>query len=160
MVNELDTNLKHFARVVKDQLGKDIENIPGAGAAGGLGAGLLAFTRAELKPGFEIVRRETKLDDFVQQSDLVITGEGKIDYQTQFGKTPIGVTRVAKQYGKPVIAIAGTLGEGYPELYKLGFDAIFSIVDKPMTLKEALITAPQLLERCAQSVMRLWMSER
>ena len=158
MVQELDANLKYFAGLLKGQLDKDVENIPGTGAAGGLGAGLLAFTRADLHSGFEIVRRETHLDEHVKQADLVITGEGKIDYQTQFGKTPMGVCRVAKQYGKPVIAFAGTLGEGYTELYKLGFDAIFSIVDKPMTLKEALITAPQLLERCAQSVMCLWIA--
>lgn len=160
MVQQLDTNLKHFAKLVKEQLYRDVDTIPGAGAAGGLGAGFLAFTRAVLKPGFEIVRQETKLDDRIQWADLVITGEGKIDFQTQFGKTPMGVARVAKKYGKPVIAIAGTLGEGYQELYNLGFDAIFSIIDKPLSLKEALLTAPQLLERCARSCIRLYLSKQ
>jgi len=160
MVQKLDTNLKHFAKLVKEQLNKDVDTIPGAGAAGGLGAGFLAFTQAVLKPGFEIVRRETKLDDHIQWADLVITGEGKIDFQTQFGKTPMGVARVAKKYDKPVIAIAGTLGEGYQELYFLGFDSIVSIIDKPMSLQEALITAPQLLERSARSVIQLWISKK
>jgi len=157
MVLQLDENLKHFARIVKKQLGKDIDHIPGAGAAGGLGAGFLAFTKALLLPGFEIVRRETKLDDHVQWADLVITGEGKIDDQTQFGKTPMGVARTAKKYGKKVIAIAGTLGEGYQELYNLGFDAILSVIDKPMNLREALIVAPELIKRSAHSLMRLYL---
>jgi glycerate 2-kinase len=158
MVSKLDQNLKHFAEVVQHQMGKDIESIPGAGAAGGLGAGLLAFTNAVLKPGFEIVRSETNLDKQIKWADLIITGEGKMDSQTCFGKTPVGVARISKQFGKTVVAITGTLGEGYQELYSYGFDAIFSILDKPMTLNEALITAPQLLERCGRSVIRLWKS--
>ncbi len=156
MAKHLDNNLKHFTQVVKKQLGKEVDNIPGAGAAGGLGAGFIAFTDAILKPGFEIICRETRLEDHMQWADLVITGEGKMDYQTQFGKTPVGVSRIAKKYDKPVIAIAGTLGEGYQELCTYGFDAIFSIIDKPMSLDEALIIAPQLLERCANSIIRLW----
>src|SRR5690606_17853192 len=112
MVQELDRNIKHFADIISSQIGKEVETVPGSGAAGGLGAGLLAFTNASLKPGFEIVRKETKLDEHIRWADLVITGEGKIDIQTQYGKTPIGVAKVTKMYQKPVIAIAGTLGEG------------------------------------------------
>jgi glycerate kinase len=107
--------------------------------------------------GFELVRQETGLDEAVEWADLVITGEGKIDDQTQYGKTPMGVAGVAKKYDRPVIAIAGTLGEGYQELYPLGFDAILSIIDKPMALNEALINAPHLLERCARSAIRLFL---
>lgn len=157
MVDKLDKNLKHLAKIINDQLKKDIEDIPGAGAAGGLGAGLMAFLDAKLLKGFEIVRHETKLDSSVDWADLVITGEGKVDVQTQYGKTPMGVTGVAKKYNKPVIAIAGTLGEGYQELYPLGFDAIFSIIDKPMELREALINASYLIERCARSAIRLYL---
>jgi len=126
------------------------------GAAGGLGAGLMAFLNAQLKQGFVIIREETQLDKYVEWADLVITGEGKIDRQTQFGKTPIGVMRTAKAYGKPVVAVAGILGEGYEELYALGFDAIFSILDKPMNLEEALKKAPCLIERCMHSIIRLF----
>lgn len=158
MVQELDRNIKHFADIISSQIGKEVETVPGSGAAGGLGAGLLAFTNASLKPGFEIVRKETKLDEHIRWADLVITGEGKIDIQTQYGKTPIGVAKVTKMYQKPVIAIAGTLGEGYQDLYTYGFDAIVSIIDKPMPLNEALITAPQLLERSARSLIRMWIA--
>jgi glycerate 2-kinase len=157
MVERLDNNLKHLAVLIRDQLNMDVENIPGAGAAGGLGAGLLAFLAAKLMQGFEIIRQETKLDKEVEWADLVITGEGKIDVQTQYGKTPMGVAGVAKKFNKPVIAIAGTLGEGYQELYPLGFDAILSIMDKPMELKEALINAPYLIERCARSAIRMFL---
>jgi glycerate kinase len=156
MARELDRNLKHFADRIKEELGIEIESVPGAGAAGGLGGGLLAFTNASLEPGFDIVRRETGFDEQIAWADLIITGEGKMDAQTRYGKTPMGVAGAAKQFGKPVIAIAGTLGEGYQDLYAYGFDAISSIIDKPMLLNEAIITAPQLLERCARSVIRLW----
>ncbi len=155
MVKQLDANLAYFAGLVKSQLNREIDIIPGAGAAGGLGAGFLAFTPAVLQPGFEIVRHETRLDEHIHWADIVITGEGKIDFQTQFGKTPMGVAGAAKKSGKPVIAIAGTLGEGYQELYTLGFDAIFSIIDKPMTLNEALILSPELIERFSNSLIRL-----
>jgi glycerate kinase len=160
MVNKLDQNLEHFAKKVEDQLVINFKKIPGAGAAGGLGGGLIAFTQAKLKPGFDIIRQETGLDDYMQWADLVITGEGRIDTQTRFGKTPMGVAGIAKEYGKTVVAIAGTLGEGYQELFMCGFDAIFSIIDKPMSLNEAMITAPQLLERCGRSVIRLWNAGR
>jgi glycerate 2-kinase len=159
MMRELDRNLKHLAEVVAFQTGKKVDAIPGSGAAGGLGAGLLAFTNAVLKPGFEIVRQEVGLDEHIQWADLIITGEGKLDAQTRYGKTPMGVAGVAKTYNKPVIAIAGTLGEGYQELYPLGFNAIFSAIDKPMSLHEALITAPELLERCARNIIRLWVDK-
>ncbi len=155
MVEKLDDNLRHVARLFKQQTGKDVEKIPGAGAAGGLGAGLLAFTGAIIQSGFEVISKENDFENHIQWADLIITGEGKIDSQTQFGKTPAGVAKVAKKYGKPVIAIAGTLGEGYMELYPLGFDAICSFIDKPMSLHEAIIKAPQLLERCAYNIVRL-----
>jgi glycerate kinase len=134
--------------------GKDVEKIPGAGAAGGLGAGLLAFTGAIIQSGFEVISKENDFENHIQWADLIITGEGKIDSQTQFGKTPAGVAKVAKKYGKPVIAIAGTLGEGYMELYpRVLMQLLF--YDKPMSLHEAIIKAPQLLERCAYNIVRL-----
>ena len=160
MTKKLDANLKHYANLVLEQTGKEIDSVQGAGAAGGLGAGLLVLTEAKLKPGFEIVRNEIKLDEKIRRADLIITGEGKLDSQTKYGKTPIGVARVAKIYSKPVVAIAGTLGEGYQELYNYGFNAIFSILDKPMTIDEALITAPDLLERCGRNIIRLWITSK
>lgn len=155
MVKKLDENLIHLAAVIKKYLKTDLANIQGAGAAGGLAGGLMAFAGAKLKPGFQIVREIANLDQHVKWADLVITGEGKIDNQTQYGKTPMGVAGVAKLYRKPVIAFAGTLGEGYEELYHLGFDAILSIIDKPISLREALIFAPELLVRCVRNAIRL-----
>ncbi|MBN1596667.1 MAG: glycerate kinase [Bacteroidales bacterium] len=160
MVEKLDNNLKHLAGKIRQQLNIDIENIEGSGAAGGLGGGLMAFTKAILKPGFDIIRHETHLDEFIKKTDIVFTGEGKIDDQTQYGKTPMGVAGVAKKYNKPVIAIAGTLGEGYQLLYNLGFDSIVSVIDKPMQLNEALITASELVERTTRSLVRTLLIQR
>ena len=155
MAEQLDENLNHFARLIQEQLNLTVETIPGAGAAGGLGAGFLAFTGAVLHPGFDVVCRETRLNKHIQWADLVITGEGKIDYQTQFGKTPAGVAEISKKYNKPVIALAGSLGERYTDLYKLGFTAIVSILDKPGSLEEAIGITPRLLEQCAFAIMKL-----
>ncbi len=152
MVEELDKNLTHFANKIKEKLGKEIDNIPGAGAAGGLGAGLMAFCNGKLQVGFEIVANETMLSQYCHWADVVITGEGKIDFQTKFGKTPQGVANAAKNFNKPVIAVAGTLGDDYNSLYNSGFDAIFSIVDSPMSLDEALVNAPQLLENIGETI--------
>lgn len=155
MCESLDRNLHHLAELIREQLGQDVEHLPGAGAAGGLGAGLIAFTGAKLSPGFEIVSRETGLENQVTWADYVITGEGRIDAQTQFGKTPMGVAKLALKYKKPVIALAGTLGEGYADLYQCGFSAILSVLDQPMDLKEALERTPVLIERTVRSVIRL-----
>ena len=116
----------------------------------------MAFTNARLQPGFEMVSQITRLEEEIRKADLVITGEGKIDRQTQYGKTPLGVARLARKHNKPVVAIAGTLGEGYTQLFSYGFDGIYSIIDQPMDLEEALRTAPERIERLAESLMRTW----
>lgn len=154
MIIKLDRNLEHFANKIKEFIGKDINNLPGAGAAGGLGAGLVAFAGASLKPGFEIISEITNLEDQIKWCDLVITGEGKIDYQTKFGKTPIGVSRLAKKYKKPVIVIAGTIGRGYEELYDEGITAIYSIVNGPISLDEAIKNGPDLLRKLSINLAR------
>ena len=128
MVQLLDANRSHVAEVVKQQLGKDIRDVPGAGAAGGLGAGLLIFTQAVLRKGIEIVIEYTGLQGKLDDADVVFTGEGGIDFQTKFGKTPYGVAQAAKEAGKSVIAIAGYVGEGIDTLYTEGIDAVFGIV--------------------------------
>lgn len=155
MVQKLDKGLKNLAERVSLDLYKDIEDIPGAGAAGGLGAGFVAFLNGTLKKGVDIVIEETQLEEHCRWADFVITGEGKIDYQTKFGKTPQGVARMAKQFNGSVIAVAGTLGENYQELYKTGFDVILSIVDKPMELEEALKNAPELLENSGYTIGKM-----
>ncbi|MBN1116331.1 MAG: glycerate kinase [Bacteroidales bacterium] len=152
MVHNLDKNLQHYASKIKMQLKKDIAEVPGAGAAGGLGAGLMAFLNARLKSGFEIVQEAVNLHEHCKWADIVITGEGKIDEQTQFGKTPQGVANIARKYNKNVIAVAGTLGEGYEKLYNSGFDSIWPITNKPMSLEESIQNAPMLLEHFGMAV--------
>lgn len=154
MVKVLDKNLEHYGHVIEEQLGVSIIDYPGAGAAGGLGGGLLAFLNAKLKRGIDIVIDITRLEDKIRDADLVITAEGKIDYQTAFGKTPFGVAQLAKKYGIPVIAFAGSLGSGTDILYENGFNSIFSIIDKPMALEESIRDCDMLLENISERAMR------
>lgn len=152
MVKLLDENLSHYAAIIRRSLGVDVESVPGAGAAGGLGAGLMAFCQAILKRGVELVIQAVGLDERVRSSDLVITGEGKLDFQTGFGKVPYGVAQVAKRYGKLVIAIAGQLGEGSEKCREWGIDACFAIVNRPMSEQEAMAETLLLLKRTAEEL--------
>ena len=155
MVIELDKGLENYSNIIKNDLGKDIKDIKGGGAAGGLGAGLMVFLNGEMKSGIDIVIESTQLEEKIKSVDLVITGEGSIDYQTQFGKTSYGVAKLAKKYNKPLIAICGSIGEGVESLYDDGFTSIFSIGDKPMTLEESMERTPELLEKITENIMRL-----
>ena len=154
-VQQLDANLAHYADVVKAQLGKDVRDLPGAGAAGGLGAGLMIFTHAVLQRGIEIVIEHTGLKQKLEGADLVFTGEGGIDFQTKFGKTPYGVAATAKASGKKVIALAGYIGEGIDTLYAEGFDAIFSIIPGAGELKKLLKDGPANVERTCENIARV-----
>jgi glycerate kinase len=154
MAGLLDQHLQHFAKLIYKQLKIDVENIPGSGAAGGLGGGLQAFAGAKLVPGFEIIRQITELDKHIQWADIIVTGEGRIDSMTRFGKTPAGIARIAQQYKKPVIAIAGSLGDNYQELYKYGFHAIYSIADGPITMEESIRRAPELIQSKVRSIVK------
>ena len=156
MLEILDRGLANYAEKIRACLGIDVADYPGAGAAGGMGAGLLAFLGAELKRGTEIVIETTGLDRHVQDADLVITGEGMMDYQTQFGKTPYGVAMTAKKYGVPVIALVGSIGKDARVLFDKGIDSIFSIVDRPMSLDEAMKNCALLLQDAAERVIRLY----
>ena len=155
MVEVLDQNLSHFADLVAQHIGQDFQDIAGAGAAGGLGFGLMAFAGAKIRSGVEIVIEETGLSEKIDQADYVFTGEGGIDFQTKFGKTPFGVAQVAKLFNKPVIAFAGYVGKGIEELYDEGFTAIFGIVDGACDLQTALKNGEKNLERCCENVVRL-----
>jgi glycerate kinase len=154
IANRLDSNLEWFAKLIKEQLGKEIKDLPGAGAAGGLGGGVVAFLNGELKKGIDIVVELTGLKKKIEGADLVITGEGMIDYQTAFGKTPFGVAQTAKKQNIPVIAIAGSLGQDYQTLYQKGFDGIYSIINKPMSLEEAIRNGAKLVEEATESIIR------
>ncbi len=155
MVEVLDKGLLNFAEVIKKDLGIDIKDIPGAGAAGGMGGGLLAFLNSQLKRGIDIVIEITDLENKMKGASLVFTGEGMIDYQTVYGKTPYGVAKLANRHNIPVIAIAGSIGKGEETLYDHGFYSVFSIVDKPVSLNEAMSDAAILLEKTAERIMRI-----
>lgn len=154
VVAELDAALAHFAIVVRRDLGRDVAGVPGSGAAGGLGAGLLAFTNAELRRGVQIVIDETRLVDAVAGADLVVTGEGRVDGQTRRGKTPFGVAQIARAAGVPVIAVAGCLGDGADTLADV-FDTVIPIVDRLAPLDEVLAAGPVNVERTCREVGRL-----
>ncbi|MCB2342142.1 glycerate kinase family protein [Clostridium estertheticum] len=155
MIGILDDNLKHYAGIIKNQLGKDVIDVPGAGAAGGLGAGLLAFLNGTLKKGIEMVIEYTGLEEKVKDADMVWTGEGSIDYQTQYGKTPFGVAAVASKHNKPVIALAGKVGEGIDILYESGIDSIFGIMQGVTSIEEALVNGSENVEKTAENIIRL-----
>ena len=155
MVKILDKFLDRYADIIKCDLGIDIKNIPGAGAAGGLGAGLMAFLGAQLRSGIDIVIDASGLEKHLKDTDIVITGEGKIDRQTIYGKTPIGVARTAKKYGIPVIAFAGNIGSDSHVVYDNGIDALMSIISYPMSLDTAMERSKELLADSAERAIRL-----
>ena len=154
MVETLDSNLAHFASIVQRDMGKVVGDIPGAGAAGGLGAGLIAFLNAELRSGVEIVIDAVQLEKQLEGASLVVTGEGEINFQTVFGKTPVGVAKLAKKYGIPVIAIAGSIAGGAENVHEAGIDAIIDIVPAPIPLESAIENAFDLTVEAAARAAR------
>jgi glycerate kinase len=152
MVARLDANLAHYSAMIQRDLGVDVANTPGAGAGGGIGAALLAFLKAELNPGIEIVTKAVDLDSYVRDADLVVTGEGRIDSQTIHGKTPIGVARVAKRYNRPVIGIAGSLSADVGAVYSHGLDAVFSVLYSICSYQEALSHAAENLRLASRNI--------
>ncbi|MCL5045930.1 MAG: glycerate kinase, partial [Actinobacteria bacterium] len=156
MVRRLDANLARYAEVLRRDRGVDVADIPGAGAAGGLGAGLVAFLRAELKRGIEIVIDATGLRNHLEGADLVITGEGRMDFQSLGGKTPVGVAGAAAEKGVPVLALVGSIDPGAEAVYQAGISAVAAIVPGPMTLEEAMAGGPELMARAAERAMRIY----
>ncbi|WP_318465682.1 glycerate kinase [Photobacterium leiognathi] len=156
MVTQLDNNLAHYAEIIKRDLGKNVKDMAGAGAAGGMGAALLGLFNAQLRPGIEIVMDAVNLADVLQDADLVITGEGRIDSQTIHGKTPIGVARAAKRFNKPVIGIAGCLSYDCNVVHEHGIDAVFSVVPRSVSLAEALAEAAINVELTARNVAAIY----
>ncbi|GAA4871681.1 glycerate kinase [Ferrimonas pelagia] len=152
MVAQLDTNLKHYGVLIEQQMGVAVIDMPGAGAAGGMGAALLGLLGAQLRPGIDIVMDAVGLSEAVRGADLVITGEGRIDSQTIHGKTPHGVARIAKQQGKAVIAIAGCMSTDYAVVHQHGIDAVFAVVPRAVCLEEALRDAQFNVENTARNV--------
>jgi glycerate kinase len=155
LVRVLDAALERYAAVARAATGRDVAGRPGAGAAGGLGAGLLFFTPARLRPGVEIVLEAAGFDALVRGADLVVTGEGRTDFQTAMGKAPAGVAAAAKRHGVPVVCLAGGLGDGADDVLARGVDALASTVPSPMTLEEAVLGGAALVEAAAVRALRL-----
>ena len=155
MVEILDRNLAHFAHVIKRSIGADVADRPGAGAGGGIGAGLMAFTNATLKRGIELVVATTRLEDYMQGADLAITGEGRVDSQTAFGKTPSGVAVAARKHGVPVVAIGGGLADDAGTVFAHGIDGLESATPNAMPLDIAIQKSRRYLQDAAERVARL-----
>ena len=155
MVAQLDRALGHFARCAQQATGRDVADRPGAGAAGGLGAGLLFFTTAVLKPGVDIILDAVGFSALVKDAAFVITGEGRTDFQTAFGKAPVGVAKAAKRFAVPVFCISGGLGEGADDVLAEGIDAVMSICDRPLSLDECMSSGALLIESASARLCRI-----
>ena len=156
MVETLDTALRHYADIIERDLSMHVADIPGAGAAGGLGAGLLAFLQAKLRPGAQIVLAAAQLERHLSTADLVITAEGQIDMQTAYGKSVGAVAALAKRYQLPVLALAGSLGQHYRSVYDLGVDAVAVLPSGPMSLAYAMEHAATLLADTTERIIRCY----
>jgi len=154
IIEELDESLAYFAELIKRDLHKDIKEIPGAGAAGGLGASLMAFLNAELRPGIEIMIEAVKLEQAIKDADLVITGEGKIDSQTIYGKAPIGVAKIAKKYNVPVVAVAAIIEEDSRIFQSYGIDTLIKVSEPPMRLSEIKTKKIWLIKKSIKQFLR------
>lgn len=155
ILETLEKNMTHFAEILHQEFGTDYSNIPGAGASGGLGTGLMAFCQAKIVPGFELISKLTNLEEHIQTASLVFTAEGRIDAQTAFGKTISGVAQLGKKHHVSVIALAGMVSNDLTELYKQGLTSAFAIANQPMSLEESKANAAQLLAATSEQIMRL-----
>jgi glycerate 2-kinase len=160
MVEQLDQNLEHYAGLVEKLTGIRLHEMPGAGAAGGIGGAFQAFFPSEMSRGIDVVVEYTGLKEKLIGAECVFTGEGQIDFQTASGKTPMGVAQEAKKHGIPVFALAGSIGQGIDILYEHGITSVHSIVNGPMALEEAMNRGAELLERTAEQVIRTYFGYR
>jgi glycerate kinase len=158
MVAALDRHLDHFARIIERDLGRSVRDLPGAGAAGGLGAGLVAFAGGRLGRGIDLVIQAVGLADRLRGAALCLTGEGALDASSAFGKTAVGVARLARSLGCPTFALAGTIGPGAKAVLNAGIDAFFTICPGPITRHEAVHRAPELLELAAEQAVRAFLA--
>ena len=153
-IQELDAALANFAEIISKNLHKDVAEIPGAGASGGLAAGLMGFFDARLRLGADIVLEALNIEKHLKDAELVIVGEGQFDRSTVFNKSPVAVAQRAKRIGIPVIGIAGSLGAGFREVHEHGIDAVFSLVNRPMTLKAAMGDTKRLVAIATEQACR------
>lgn len=157
MIQILDQNLTHWANLIEAKTGIRLHERPGAGAAGGIGGAFQAFFPTSTKRGIDIVMEYTKLNEKLKDAQCVFTGEGQTDFQTASGKTPLGVAQEAQKFGIPVFVLSGSIGKGINQLYEYGIQSVHSIINTPMTLEEAMNRGSELLEQCAEQVMRTYL---
>lgn len=158
MVESLDRALGMWADLVEAKTGISLHQLAGAGAAGGIGGAFQAFFPSTMKRGIDIVIEYTKLGEKMQDAALIFTGEGQIDYQTASGKTPMGVAQEAQKRGIPVFVLAGSIGSGIDTLYDYGIHSVSSIMNRPMSLEEAMEQAAELLAQTAEQVLRTYLA--
>lgn len=156
MTEKLDMGLRRLSEIIQRDLNKNVAHIPGAGAAGGLGAGLMAFLDAKLEKGIDLLMETIGFEERIKGADLIITGEGRMDHQTKYGKTISGIIKAAQKQGIPVVGICGSIGEGVEELYSEGLNSVFSIVNRPMSLQKSMEETSELLASTAENVIRLF----
>jgi glycerate kinase len=154
MVKQLDAALSHYADVIKRDLNTDFREVPGAGAAGGLGLGLMVFLKARMVPGIDVVIKATNLVADLKGAQIVFTAEGRIDCQSAMGKVPTGVAMAAKESGATVIALAGEVADDCRVVYDQGIDAVLSIAPGPISLDQSMAEAEKLLANAAECAMR------
>jgi glycerate kinase len=155
MLPQLDTALAHYAKIAAEVTGRNIADKAGAGAAGGLGAGILFFTEAGLRPGIDIVLDTLDFRRLAAEADLVITGEGNSDRQTAYGKAPVGVAKAAKEHGVPVICLSGGLSEGYQQIFEQGIDAASACLCAPMSVEECMAEGATLVQHATERLCRI-----
>ncbi len=160
MVQQLDSALAHYAEVIERDLGVNLKDVPGAGAAGGLGMGLMVFLKARMVPGIDVVIRATNLARELEGASLVFTAEGRIDCQSAMGKVPTGVAMKAKEFGVPVIALAGEVADDCRVVYDQGIDAVVSIAPGPISLEQSMKDAERLVSNAAECAMRLFVCRK
>ncbi len=159
-IEQLDIGLLHYSQLLEKQFHINLKDIPGTGAAGGIAVALLAFSNAQMKKGINIVLDRVKLREHLQSADIVFTGEGCIDQQTAYGKTPMGVAQLAKQFNLPVIAIAGCLEGNYQTVYNNGIDAVFASTPKAMPLQDAFKYAEKNIANTAENIARILLTKQ
>ena len=159
-VASLDRNLAHLARIIARDLSIEVADVAGSGAAGGLGAGLIAFAGGVLEPGVDLVIEAVGLAGRLEDADLCLTGEGSIDGSSAFGKTAVGVARLARRKGCPCLALVGSIGPGAADVLSQGIDAYFSICPGPTSLEQAIDRASELLELAAEQALRAFLAGR
>lgn len=155
MIGLLEHGMTHYSRILQQEFGINYSKAPGAGAAGGLGAGLMTFCGAQMRSGFELISELTDLEKQISRADLVFTGEGKIDSQTAYGKTISGIAKLCQKHGVPLIALAGMVSGDLSELYQQGLTSAFAIANRPMSLEESKTDAANLLSFTSEQIMRM-----